>query len=84
MGEATVPKASPGLSAWYDNWRDKENKEEFIRGWDERYNKKKKADKRLVSQRDFIEKAREHGIKADDHKFRDLYQDMTFTPPDPI
>ena len=78
MAEANVPRASPRLVAWYEKWRDKENKEEFIKGWDERYNKKKKTDKKMISQRDFIERARAIGIKADDHKFRDLYQDMTF------
>ena len=78
MGEATVPIASPGLAAWYDGWRDKENKEEFINGWDERYNKKKSSNKKLISMREFQNLCRENGIKADDHKLRDIHRSMTF------
>ena len=80
MAEATVPLAPPGLVKWYTEWRDRENKEEFIRGWAPPNNKKKKANRQLISQRDFIARARENGIKADDHKFRDLYQAITFEP----
>ncbi|GAF79933.1 unnamed protein product, partial [marine sediment metagenome] len=82
IGETEFPKASPELSEWYDNWREAENKEAFIKGWDERYNKDTK-EKHLITQRDFIERARECGIKADDHKFRDLYQGMTFEQEEP-
>ena len=83
ISETEFPKVSPELESWYENWRDAENKEEFIKGWDERFNNEK-PEKTIISQRDFIARARDHGIKADDHKFRQLYQDMTFTPEDPL
>ncbi|GAG82625.1 unnamed protein product, partial [marine sediment metagenome] len=79
IGETEFPKVSPELEAWYEGWRDTENKEEFIKGWDERFNNDTK-EKKLITQRAFVEKARSCGIKADDHKFRQLYQDMIFEP----
>ena len=86
IGETEFPKASPELTRWYETWRDKENKEEFIKGWDERFNKKKKNNNgngtRSYSQRELINIARECGLKGDDHKFRDLYKSLN-TPESP-
>lgn len=84
MAEATVPLASPGLVKWYEGWRDKENKEEFIRGWDERYNKKKPDKRKPPTQREYAEALREQGIKADDHAIRashrTLYAEVEMPP----
>lgn len=76
FGEAEFPKPSEEWETWYRNWRLTENKEEFLRGWNENFGEKNQKNKLSLGRREIKAIAREKGLKFDDGLFNEFLQEL--------
>lgn len=76
FGDADFDKLSPELQKWYDDWRNVHNIESFLEGFEKRFGEKQETERPAISQRLFVETARELKIKGETDKLRDLYKEM--------
>lgn len=75
-GESDFPKPAQEFEVWYKQWRNESNESEFDMGWEQYFAKPETKNSKPLTQRHFVDRLRELGIKADDHKLRTAYQEL--------
>lgn len=74
ISEAEFPPLSPEFEEWYLNWRDTENKEEFIKGWDERFGDETPKFKFQATRRELYDEYRNDGGRLDFNEYNRIFQ----------